>query len=66
MSAAPVTPQALQDDPDAESIEPPSVDRVLKRDESYTRPARTVHPMGRSSRASQCICINVVAEWIET
>jgi hypothetical protein len=29
MSAVPVTPQALQD-PDAESIKPPSVDRELK------------------------------------
>ena len=62
MSAVPVAPQALQDDPDAESIEPPSVDRELKRGESYTRPARTVHQMGRSSRASQCIFNSVVAE----
>ena len=42
MSAVPVAPQALQA-PDAESIEPPSVNRKPKAGKSYTRLARTVH-----------------------
>ena len=65
MSAALVAPQALQD-PAAESIEPPSVDRELARTvmnnagESYTRPARTVYLVRTSSIAGPCIFTAVV------
>ena len=49
MSAVPVAPQALQD-PDAESIEPPSVDRELKSGANLTPGLHALSTWSRDGR----------------